>query len=262
VLEEARAVAAMLEQGYTPDGAATIRGWAKQRITARAKTLELPQAAQELVGSGAIPVGAVDTLLTIAGVSPKLCGLPADVIARADGEGHAIGAELARDPSWLLNRALNEHPGQVWAAYLTSTHGERLSELRLGKKSGALLAEAEQLRRKLDRYAYGPPAIRFCEADVDQARAAGVLLELGRAPIILDRALYRELVKGTIARTVDELRARAAEHAQKIGLVAPEVQRPRAQPARRARRRASRSRATWPTPAARRLPATPPTGQA
>ena len=213
-LEEARAVAAMLEQGYTPDGAATILGWAKQRVTARAKILELPEAAQELVGSGAIPVGGVDALLTIAAVSPKLCALLADVIAQADADGHAIGAELARDPSWLLNRALSEHPDQVWAAYLNSTHAAQLTELRLGKKSDALLAEAEQLHRKLDRYAYGPPTIRFSEADVDQARAAGVLLELGRASIILDRALYRELVKGAIARTVEELRARFAEQAQ------------------------------------------------
>jgi hypothetical protein len=39
-LEEARAVAAILEQGYTPGGAATVLGWAKQRVTARAKILE------------------------------------------------------------------------------------------------------------------------------------------------------------------------------------------------------------------------------
>jgi hypothetical protein len=53
----------------------------------------------------------------------------------------------------------------------------------------ALLVEAEQLHAKLDRYTYGPLPIRFTEADVDRARAAGVLLELGRTPIILDRAV-------------------------------------------------------------------------
>jgi ParB-like chromosome segregation protein Spo0J len=36
-LEEARAVAATLEPGYTPDGAATILGWARQRVIVRAK---------------------------------------------------------------------------------------------------------------------------------------------------------------------------------------------------------------------------------
>ena len=59
-----------------------------------------------------------------------------------------------------------------------------------------------------------PPRIEFSESDVDQARAAGVLLELGRNPLILDRALYRELVKGAIARTVEQLRARTAAQAE------------------------------------------------
>ncbi len=53
--------------------------------------------------------------------------------------------------------------------------------------------------------------MRFSEADVDQARAAGVLLELPghrAAPSICDRALYRELCKQALVRGVDELRAR------------------------------------------------------
>jgi hypothetical protein len=62
---------------------------------------------------------------------------------------------------------------------------------------------------------YGPPTIRFSDADVDHARAAGVLIELDRgAPIITDLALYRELVKQAIARTVEELRDRATAQAQ------------------------------------------------
>jgi hypothetical protein len=86
-----------------------------------------------------------------------------------------------------------------------------IAELRLGKKTEALYAEAEKLRRQLDRYAYGPPPIRFTEADVDQARAAGVLIELEHgAPIITDRKLYRELVKQALKRAVQDYRAKAA----------------------------------------------------
>jgi hypothetical protein len=40
-----------------------------------------------------------------------------------------------------------------------------------------------------------------------------VLLELDRTRVILDRAVYRELVKTAVARTVEELRARAQERA-------------------------------------------------
>jgi hypothetical protein len=51
--------------------------------------------------------------------------------------------------------------------------------------------------------------------DVDQAPAAGVLIEFERGrPIIVDRPLYRELVKSAIKRTDDELQAKAANGAK------------------------------------------------
>jgi hypothetical protein len=57
--------------------------------------------------------------------------------------------------------------------------------------------------------------VRFVDGDVDQARAAGVLIEFERArPIITDRSLYRELTKGAIKRTVGELEARIAAAAE------------------------------------------------
>ena len=90
-------------------------------------------------------------------------------------------------------------------------HPSNLPRLRLGKKTEALVVKAEQLHKQLDRYAYGPPPLRFTEAEIDQARAAGVLIEIERsAPISCDRGLYRELCKQAIARTVDELTAKLA----------------------------------------------------
>ena len=41
---------AMLQRGLSEDGAAQALGWAKARVTARVKILELPEAAQQLVG--------------------------------------------------------------------------------------------------------------------------------------------------------------------------------------------------------------------
>jgi hypothetical protein len=67
--------------------------------------------------------------------------------------------------------------------------------------------------RRARAYAYGPPPVRIAEAELDQARAAGVLLELDRTRVILDRGVYRELVKAAVARTVEELRARGQERA-------------------------------------------------
>jgi hypothetical protein len=79
---------------------------------------------------------------------------------------------------------------------------------------------AEKLHQQLDRYAYGPPPVRFSEQDVDQARAAGVLIEFERErPIIVDRPLYRELVKAAIKRTHADLEAKltAASKERKDG---------------------------------------------
>jgi hypothetical protein len=70
------------------------------------------------------------------------------------------------------------------------------------------------LDRPLDRYAYGPPPVRFTEQDVDQARAAGVLIEFERRPIIVDRPLYRELIKEAIKRTHAELEVKATAAAK------------------------------------------------
>src|SRR5512133_1003187 len=93
-----------------------------------------------------------------------------------------------------------------------SAGSREIAQLRLGKKTEQLYEQAEKLHKQLDRYAYGPPQTRFTDEDVDQARAAGVLIEFdgpGR-PIIVDRPLYRELVKTAIKRTHDNLEAKVA----------------------------------------------------
>jgi hypothetical protein len=60
--------------------------------------------------------------------------------------------------------------------------------------------------------AYSTPSIRFAETEVDQARAAGVLLEFAeQRPVIVDRGVYRELCKQAITRTVQQLQARVGE---------------------------------------------------
>ncbi len=210
--EEAKAVAAMLERGLTEDGAAQALGWSKIRVTARVKILELPERAQQLVGAGVIALGAVDQLRAIGAVAPELLEA---VIAYLDDGNEWAAERLAREPGWVLDSAMNHGDSKAFAAYLHSVGAHEISDLRLGKKTEALYAEAEKLHRQLDRYAYGPPAIRFTEADVDQARAAGVLIEFDRGrPIIVDRSLYRELVKGAVKRTTEELRAKVTAAAQ------------------------------------------------
>jgi ParB/RepB/Spo0J family partition protein len=211
--EEAKALGAMLARGLSESGAAQALGWPKQRVSARMKILELPERAQQLIGDGTIALAAVEQLRAIGTVAPTLLNA---VIAYLD-DGNAWAAErLTREPGWVLDAALT-HAGdtKVFAAYLHSPGAHEIAELRLGKKTEQLYADAEKLHKQLDRYAYGPPQIRFGDEDVDQARAAGVLIEFERGrPIIVDRPLYRELVKTAIKRTHDELDAKATAAAK------------------------------------------------
>ena len=198
----------------TVDGAAQALGWPKARVTARVKLLELPERAQQLIADAMIPLSAVDQLRAIGTVAPKLLDA---VIAYLD-DGNAWAAErLTREPGWVLDAALTHaSDSQVFAAYMHSASPHEITDLRLGKKTDQLYAEAEKLHRQLDRYAYGPPPVRFTEQDVDQARAAGVLIEFERGrPIIVDRPLYRELVKEAIKRTHAELQGKAAAAEEK-----------------------------------------------
>jgi ParB/RepB/Spo0J family partition protein len=207
--EEAHAVKAMLDRGLTEDGAAKALGWPKVRVTARVKILELPERAQEMIGAGMIALSAVDQLRAVGRVSPAL--LDAVVAFLADGNEWAA-ERLAREPGWVLDSALREGYLKVFAAHMSQVGSREIAELRLGKKTEELYVEAEKLHKQIHRHAYGPPPIRFSDDDVDQARAAAVLIEFERSvPIIVDRALYRELVKGAVKRTVEQLREKAAE---------------------------------------------------
>ena len=209
-LEEARAVKHMLDEGYTLDGAATVLGWNRKLVSARARILELPEIAQRLIGEGELPLNALSTVEKVAQVSPELCEAALAPVAA----GEISGEQFASNPGWVIGHALREAPSKAFAAYLSTLSHHDVHELRLGKKAEAAYAQAEALHRKVDRHAYGPPSIRFTDAEVDQARAAGVLIEFDHGtPLITDRALLRELAKQAIQRTLSELHA-ASERAE------------------------------------------------
>jgi len=211
-LEEAHAVQAMLDEGYTLDGTAQALGWSTQLVNARAKILKLPARAQQMLGQRTIALSSIDQLLAIGTVSPPLL----DAVITFLDDGNEFAAErLAREPGWVLDSALRNTNTKAFAAYMDTVQPHVIADLRLGKKTDELHAQAEKLHRQINRHAYGPPTIRLTVTDVDQARAAGVLIEFDRGrPIIVDRSLYRELVKAAIKRTVETLTAQAADVAK------------------------------------------------
>ena len=114
----------------------------------------------------------------------------------------------------MLDSALRDSDSKVFVAHLNVIDDYDIAQLKLGKKATEAYAKATELHKQLDRYAYGGPRVRFSDEEVDQARAAGVTIEFEHAaPLIVDRSLYRELVKQAIARTVSELEAAVAEQA-------------------------------------------------
>lgn len=202
----------MLDRHLTEQGAADVLGWSINRVVARVKILRLPERGQQMVGAGAIPLSAIDQLLSIGGVAPALLDA---VIAYLDDGNEWAAERLVSEPGWVLDAAMREGGVKTFASYLDSVAAHEVTELRLGKRAEEQLAEAEKLHKQVTPYAYGGPPIRFIEQDVDQARAAGVLIEFERGrPIIVDRALYRELAKDALKRTVEDLRARAADVAE------------------------------------------------
>jgi ParB/RepB/Spo0J family partition protein len=206
-LEEAHAIKAMLDDGYTADGAAEALGWSRRLVTERCKILDLPEQAQQLIGTGEIPTRAVDVLLTIQAASTAVCEATIHAVACGD----VGGSQLLGSAGWVVGRAIAATGGKVFASYLNTVHLSDVGELRLGKKTTQLVAEAEKLHRQVTAHAYGPPSFEFEDADIDQARAAGVLLEFeDSTPTIIDRALYRELAKQVITRKVQQLRTAAA----------------------------------------------------
>jgi hypothetical protein len=92
------------------------------------------------------------------------------------GDGNEWAAErLAREPGWVLDSALRQTGERtVFAEHLTQLHPSTIQELRLGKRTEALLNEATALTKQLDRYAYGSTAIRFTDEDIDQQLSGDV----------------------------------------------------------------------------------------
>ena len=222
--EEAIAVKAMLDKGLTEQGAAQALGWPQQRVAARVKLLDLPEKAQVMIGAGVLPLSYVDTLRTIGQISSEVLELAIEFV---DGDPGYVDY-LQRDVAQLVLYAKRELDSKVYAEPLTSIDAHEIEALRLPKGTIAHYEELCELHKKVSYYSYGKPSVRFAEAEVDQARAAGVLIEGAGSPLIVDKSLYRELVKQAIARTLEETKATAEQHAEQRNVEQQQLKQQRA----------------------------------
>ena len=200
---------AILDSGLSADGVAQALGWSKARVTARIKLLELPERAQQMIGDGTLALAAIDPLRAIGAVSADILDV---VVNHLHGGGW--GAErFVREPGYVLAEALRM--SETFGAYLHEISGREIETLKLGKRASAQYEEIVALDKKLTGYGYNQPRVPFTDEDVDQARAAGVLIELPASqPVLIDRGVLRELAKQAIKRHVQTLTDRVSEMAQ------------------------------------------------
>ncbi len=192
-LEEANAIKAMIDTGYTEAGAAQILAVSKRKVTDRMQLFRLPEKARSYFGpqggvDGPMPLGMLKLLVPIADKSPELC----DAVA----EYAYTSRNFHGNPGWLISRGLEAKKLKVFVETMGSLDEHDLRE-HGPKKLRELYAEVAKLR---GRSGYSAPS-RFGEQEVDQARAAGVLLEFeNAAPICLDKKLYGVLRTQALGR--------------------------------------------------------------
>ncbi len=177
------------------------------------RLLELPDAAQRLVGDGTLTLATVEPMREIAQANPELL----DAVVEFIGEyAHEIAPDdFAHQPLSILMAAVEASERDVFAAPLGEVPLEAAGLLPDDEATTALIAEARELHKQIHRFSYGDPNIRFTEAETDRARAAGVLLEYGEeTPIVTDLAVYQDLCRTAIAAGVEALKQQAAERTQ------------------------------------------------
>jgi ParB/RepB/Spo0J family partition protein len=211
--EEAVAIKRVLAEGKSEEQAADLLVMSKHLVTRRVKLLELPDAAQRLVGDGTLTLATVDPMREIAQANPALL----DAVVEFIGEyAHEIAPDdFACQPLSILMAAVDETERDVFVAPLSEVPFKAADLLPSDEPTMALIAEARELHKQINPYSYGDPHIRFTEAEADRARAAGVLLEYGEEnALVTDLAVYQDLCRTAIAAGVEALRQQAAERTQ------------------------------------------------
>ncbi|MGA2162920.1 MAG: ParB N-terminal domain-containing protein [Solirubrobacteraceae bacterium] len=210
--EQAVAIRRSLEEGKSEKQAGELLGMSQNLVTRRVKLLELPDAAQRLVGDGMLSLESVDPMRVIAQASPALLDAAIDFIGEYGGE--IAPDDFVHAPLSILMGAVEATEGEVFAAPLgvVPLNSELLSD---DETTTALIAEARELHKQINSYSYSDPNIRFTEAEIDRARAAGVLLEYGEeSPLVTDLAVYQDLCRTAIAAGVEALKQQATERAE------------------------------------------------
>lgn len=180
--------------------------------------MRLPEGVQRYIASGDVPVSAEKVLRDAAAISPRIAECACELAARGTIDGRDIGDRFGEVLQQVAEGSFTDKPTMI--------------SVRAGACISTLIGEenkrAELTERLLAVDPYNnlkDPVIRFDEAEVDAARAAGRLIEhrvdrggwVSTVAYVTDAALATDLAVRVIERAEREDAARKAQEAKRRG---------------------------------------------
>jgi ParB/RepB/Spo0J family partition protein len=207
-IEEARACQRLRALGRTIRGIAqTLRPATSRRageawVRSRLQLLKLPKQLHPALADGSIPLSAVDTLRTVATISPDLAVLVVDQVGGEDEWGQVLSwSDVHKDPVAVL---LDVEPEQLPASVYRIGCDYPTSRFTLTDKATKALTALAKLRE------VDPDAVRarFEHPEVEQAVALGAahLDRWGRAGLIVGQDVADQLASDYLTRALKRAR--------------------------------------------------------
>lgn len=192
-------------------------------VSEHLRLLRLPEEVQGHIAAGTVPVAAERVLRKLAKASPAVAEALCELVAR----GEVDARDLVERPCEAL-QTLVESDSKDAPTMIDAQHGESLSRMVLDPERHAALVE--RYRAVVGHERSADPFIRFSEAEVDAARAAGCLVELVEkedhwtyaSTYITDATLAADLAERVVERVEREAVERAKAQAESAGAEVPD----------------------------------------
>jgi ParB/RepB/Spo0J family partition protein len=186
------------------------------------RLLKLPEGVQHYIAAGKVPVAAERVLRKVAKASPSV----AEALCTLVACGEAEARDLVERPCEVLQR-LAESESKATPTMIDAEHGESLSRIVTDAERHAALVE--RYRAVVGHERSADPFIRFSEAEVDAACAAGCLVEVVEkedrwtytSAYITDATFAADLAERVVDRIESEAVERAKAQAENAGAEVP-----------------------------------------
>lgn len=188
-------------------------------VSEHLRLLKLPEIVQVYIANGVVPVAAERALREVAAVSPPVAAAACELVQRGEVEAR----DLIERPCEVL-QAVADAKRPEPPTMIDAGHGESLSRVVTDPEKYAALAE--RYRAVVPHESAADPFIRFADAEVDAARAAGCLVEVEEKDggwtytlaYITDATFAADLAERVVDRIEQEAMEKAKEQAELAGV--------------------------------------------